>query len=110
MTQHYGNSQILDFGPQSLQALSRKLRCAIGLLHGRFGLALPRRVPIYMACGAPIPVRKVAKVRRFVARMRACARACARARSYCCLPACACACAIVWVCVSHGMWAQVVRL
>ncbi len=52
---------MLDFGPQSFQSLSRRLRAALGFLYGEGYLPLPRRRPIFMVCGKPIPVTKVPK-------------------------------------------------
>jgi hypothetical protein len=42
-----------------LQGLGRKLRTAFGFLYGWMGLPLPRRHPLYMATGRPVPVPKV---------------------------------------------------
>jgi hypothetical protein len=59
---HMGNSLVLDFFPQYFSTLSRRLRAALGFLYGRFGLPLPRPLPIYMVTGKAIPVKKMAKV------------------------------------------------
>uniref|UniRef100_A0A7S0YRY4 Acyltransferase n=1 Tax=Polytomella parva TaxID=51329 RepID=A0A7S0YRY4_9CHLO len=56
---HFGNSQLLDFYPQSWSRISRRLRAALGFVYGRFGLPLPRKVELFMVCGKPIPVRQV---------------------------------------------------
>lgn len=58
---YFGQTRVLDFGPAWLQGVSRKIRVSLGVLHGRWGLPLPRQVPIYMVHGAPIPVPKVAR-------------------------------------------------
>jgi 2-acylglycerol O-acyltransferase 2 len=58
---HFGNSQTLDFGPEWLSTFSRKIRASFGFLYGRWGLPLPRRVPIMMVTGTPIPVPHLAK-------------------------------------------------
>lgn len=58
---YFGNSRCLDFGPQSLANLSRKWRTSMGYLHGRWGLPLPRPVPIFFVQGKPVPVPKVDK-------------------------------------------------
>jgi diacylglycerol O-acyltransferase 2, plant len=58
---HFGNSQTLDFGPESLSAFSRKIRASFGFLYGRWGLPLPRRVPILMVTGTPIEVPHMEK-------------------------------------------------
>jgi hypothetical protein len=50
----FGNSAILDFGPRWLQQASRRWRASFGLMYGPWGLPLPRRVPIFMAVGAPV--------------------------------------------------------
>ncbi len=43
--------QILSFWPQSFAGLSRKLRAAIAIMHGRAFLPLPRPEPIFMVTG-----------------------------------------------------------
>ena len=58
---HFGNTQVFDFFPQSLQKTSRKLRSALGFLVGRWGLPVPRRAELYMVSGPPVPVPKVAR-------------------------------------------------
>lgn len=58
---HFGNTQLLDFGPQSLSGLSRKWRVSMGALHGRWGLPLPRRRPLFMVTGKPIAVPQMSK-------------------------------------------------
>jgi hypothetical protein len=57
---HAGNTQLFDFMPQSLSALSRKWQASLGFLVGRWGLPVPRQVPLYMVSGQPIPVPRVA--------------------------------------------------
>ncbi|GLI66395.1 hypothetical protein VaNZ11_010187, partial [Volvox africanus] len=56
---HFGNSRVLDFGPQALSSLSRSMRAALGFLHGTWYLPLPRPRPIFMVVGQPIPVPRV---------------------------------------------------
>eukprot|EP00877_Chromochloris_zofingiensis_P005689 jgi/Chrzof1/15120/Cz09g27290.t1_DGAT2D[v5.2] len=58
---HFGNTQIFDFAPQSMAGISRKYQVSLGFLVGRWGLPVPRKQPLYMVSGAPIPVPKVAK-------------------------------------------------
>eukprot|EP00882_Tetradesmus_deserticola_P018110 GHRQ01019435.1.p1 GENE.GHRQ01019435.1~~GHRQ01019435.1.p1 ORF type:complete len:285 (+),score=101.13 GHRQ01019435.1:382-1236(+) len=58
---HFGNTQVFDFWPQSLAGFARKQRAGLGLLVGRWGTPLPRKVPLYMVSGVPIPVPKVDK-------------------------------------------------
>ncbi|KAG2439722.1 hypothetical protein HYH02_010600 [Chlamydomonas schloesseri] len=58
---HFGNSQVLDFGPQAMASVSRRLRAALGFLYGVAYLPLPRRRNIYMVCGKPVPVTRVAR-------------------------------------------------
>lgn len=48
--------QVLDFGPPWLQRLSRKMRASVGIIYGRWGLPVPRRVPIFMVTGKPLDV------------------------------------------------------
>lgn len=55
-TYFFGNSQVRSFGPAALQHLSRRLRASLGVLYGRWGLPLPRKVPLHMAVGVPVPV------------------------------------------------------
>ncbi len=54
-----GNTQLFDFFPQGLQSVSRKYRTALGFITGRWGLPIPRQVPLWMVAGKPITVRKV---------------------------------------------------
>ncbi|KAG1673426.1 hypothetical protein FOA52_002191 [Chlamydomonas sp. UWO 241] len=58
---HMGNSRVLDCWPQHFSALSRRIRAALGFLYGRFGLPLPRPLPIFMVTGKAIKVTKTAK-------------------------------------------------
>ncbi|WIA23591.1 hypothetical protein OEZ85_000302 [Tetradesmus obliquus] len=58
---HFGNTQVFDFWPQSLSGFARKQRAGLGLLVGRWGTPLPRKVPLYMVSGTPIPVPQVDK-------------------------------------------------
>ncbi|KXZ44997.1 hypothetical protein GPECTOR_60g776 [Gonium pectorale] len=53
---HFGNSQVLSFGPVALQPLSRRLRVALGTVVGVCGLPVPRPQPLFMAVGRPIHV------------------------------------------------------
>lgn len=48
--------QVLDFGPPWLQRLSRKMRASVGIIYGRWGLPVPRRVPIFQVTGKPLQV------------------------------------------------------
>ena len=57
---HFGNSQLMRWGPRSLERLARKWRVSIGWMRGRFGLPMPHRVPLFMAVGTPIPVPHLA--------------------------------------------------
>ncbi|CAD7694910.1 unnamed protein product [Ostreobium quekettii] len=56
---HFGNSRVLSIGPRSLMNFCRRLRISVGILVGRWGLPLPREVPIYMVVGRPVKVEKV---------------------------------------------------
>lgn len=56
---HFGNTQVFDFWPQSLEGFARRNRAGLGLLVGRWGSPLPRPAPLYMVSGVPIPVPKV---------------------------------------------------
>jgi 2-acylglycerol O-acyltransferase 2 len=58
---HFGNTQLFEFAPQSLEKMARKYRFALGYLVGRWGLPVPRPAPLYMVSGKPIPVPKLAK-------------------------------------------------
>lgn len=57
----FGTSRMLKLVPKSLEKLARKLKCAMGIIMGRFGLPIPHKVPIMSVCGAPVPVKKVAR-------------------------------------------------
>jgi hypothetical protein len=52
----FGVNQALDFGPPWLQRVSRKMRASLGVIYGVWGLPIPRRVPIFMVTGRPLPV------------------------------------------------------
>lgn len=52
----FGANQVLDFGPPWLQRLSRKMRASVGIIYGRWGLPVPRRVPIFQVTGKPLDV------------------------------------------------------
>ena len=52
----FGSSACLSFGPPWLQRWSRKLRVSLGIMYGVWGLPIPRRVPLFMAVGAPVAV------------------------------------------------------
>eukprot|EP00798_Chlamydomonas_sp_ICE-L_P016836 gene16836-23116_t len=56
---HFGNTQLMDWAPRSAQAISRKMRAAFGLMWGRYGLPIPRELPLYMVCGKAITVKHV---------------------------------------------------
>lgn len=60
---HFGNSRLFKFGPRSWERVARRHRVALGLMFGRWGLplALPNRVPLMMAIGAPIEVRQLSR-------------------------------------------------
>lgn len=53
---YFGNSRCLEFGPEWLSAISRKWGVSLGYLHGRWGLPLPRPIPIFLAHGRPVPI------------------------------------------------------
>ena len=53
---HFGNTSIFDFYSQSFENLGRRYRLSLGFMVGRWGLPIPRRVPLYMVWGKPIPV------------------------------------------------------
>ena len=57
----FGTSRMLKLVPKSLEKLARKMKCAMGIIMGRFGLPIPHKVPIMSVCGAPVPVKKVAR-------------------------------------------------
>ncbi|KAG2501155.1 hypothetical protein HYH03_000970 [Edaphochlamys debaryana] len=53
---HFGNSQVLTFGPALLQPASRRFRIAFGTVLGVLGLPVPHPQPLYMAVAKPIEV------------------------------------------------------
>jgi len=53
---YFGNSQILNFGPEFLAPLSRKLRLSIGWIYGVLGLPIPRKVELFMVVGRIVKV------------------------------------------------------
>lgn len=57
----FGNSQMLKLVPKSLEPLARKIKCALGVIVGRFGLPIPKKVMIMSVIGQSIPVPKVDK-------------------------------------------------
>lgn len=58
---HFGNTAVFDFGPSFLMPHARRLGAALGVLIGRWGLPVPRRVPLMMVSGKAIPVERVAR-------------------------------------------------
>lgn len=58
---HFGNTQIFSFGPRFLEPYGRRWKFSLGLLYGLAALPIPRRVPLMMCVGAPVPVPKVAR-------------------------------------------------
>jgi len=60
---HFGNTRVLSIIGKALKRVSRALRFSFLIQYGRFGLPIPRRVPIMMAVGKPIPVKKMELVK-----------------------------------------------
>lgn len=58
---HFGNSQLLSFGPKWLRRLGRRLRLALGWGYGPWGLPIPHAWPLFMAVGRAVEVQKVAR-------------------------------------------------
>jgi 2-acylglycerol O-acyltransferase 2 len=58
-TYHFGNTRIFNFFPQCFEKLGRRHRLSLGFMVGRWGLPIPRQVPLYMVMGKPIPVPKL---------------------------------------------------
>lgn len=58
---HFGNTSVFDFGPAFLMPHARRMGAALGVLIGRWGLPVPRRVPLMMVSGKPVEVEKVAR-------------------------------------------------
>jgi len=56
---HFGNSKLLLYGPKCLEDLSRRMRMALGLIFGRWGLPVPFKVKLHMVVGDVIPVRRL---------------------------------------------------
>mmetsp|Transcript_22134 Transcript_22134/g.61235 ORF Transcript_22134/g.61235 Transcript_22134/m.61235 type:complete len:334 (-) Transcript_22134:512-1513(-) len=54
---HFGNTSLLDIFPQSAEKFSRRMRAAIVLMYGSFGLPIPRKREVYMVTGKAVPVR-----------------------------------------------------
>lgn len=59
---HFGNTQILSFGPKFCEPYGRKWRFSLGLLYGILGLPIPRRVDLMMVVGTPVKVEKVSRL------------------------------------------------
>lgn len=57
----FGNSQMLKLLPKSLEPIARKCKCAMGLIVGRFGLPIPKRITVMSVLGEAIPVEKMDK-------------------------------------------------
>jgi 2-acylglycerol O-acyltransferase 2 len=64
---HFGNTKLFDVWPKNpqhlatLQQLSRRFRVALGQHIGRWGLPVPKHVPLYMVTGKPIVVPKLSR-------------------------------------------------
>lgn len=50
---HFGNSQLLFILGKALEGLSRAIRASLVITYGKFGLPLPKRVPIMMVRHPP---------------------------------------------------------
>ena len=57
----FGNSRMLKLVPKALEPYARKFKCAMGLILGRFGLPIPKKMMIMSVIGEVIPVPKVDK-------------------------------------------------
>lgn len=57
----FGNSQMLKLLPKSLEHIARKWKCAMGLIVGRYGLPIPKRITVMSVLGEAIPVEKIDK-------------------------------------------------
>ncbi len=63
----FGNTELLGCwagegipqGRNLLERISRKIGFALIIIHGRFGLPIPRRVPVLGVMGKPIPTYKI---------------------------------------------------
>lgn len=58
---YFGQTKMMDFRPHSLEGMARKLRAAVGVMWGLWGLPVPRPIPAYMVSGKPVPVPKVSQ-------------------------------------------------
>jgi 2-acylglycerol O-acyltransferase 2 len=58
-TYHFGNTRIFDFFPQCFESIGRRYRFSFGHMVGRWGLPIPRQVPLYIVMGKAIPVPKL---------------------------------------------------
>ena len=58
---HFGNSQLLKLKPKFLEKPARKIQCAMGVILGRWGLPFPKKVPLMVAVGKSIEVKKMSR-------------------------------------------------
>lgn len=58
---HFGNSQLLKLKPKFLEKPARKIQCAMGVIIGRWGLPFPKKVPLMVAVGKSIEVKKMSR-------------------------------------------------
>lgn len=55
----FGTSRLLKLVPKWIEPYSRKLKCAMGFIIGRWGLPFPHKVVLLSVIGKPIEVEKV---------------------------------------------------
>ena len=58
---HFGNSQLLKLKPKFLEKPARKIQCAMGFILDRWGLPFPKKVPLMVAVGKSIEVKKMSR-------------------------------------------------
>lgn len=56
---HFGQTQVLGWGPKSWEKAARRYRVSLGFMQGRLGLPLPHKVPLMMAIGGPVQVQQM---------------------------------------------------
>ena len=56
---NFGNSRLLTLVPKFLEKPARKLQCAMGIIVGRWGLPIPKKVMIMTVAGKAIEVEKM---------------------------------------------------
>ena len=57
----FGNSRLLKLVPKWLEPYARKMKCAVGVIVGRWGLPIPKKEMLMAVLGKKIEVKKLSR-------------------------------------------------